>query len=276
MRKLILLVLIILLSACKKHGRFYNGYIDADLVYLSSNYAGRLNQLFVHRGESVQKDRPLFKLEQTREYFSVAMSKYMQHNLDAQRKALMDQIQYAETNYQRIIKMRKGDAASQNDLDVAKKDLDVLKEQLASINFQIASNYVDTADKNWQVQRKENAAHDAGIIFDTYFTEHEYVQAGQPVLSLITQKNIKVVFFVPEKELNQIQLNQKVKITSDENPKLATGFINYIANIAQYTPPIIYSREERQDLVFRVEAHVDAANLRLLHLGQPVSLELEG
>ncbi len=272
MQKFLLLFFFFLLSSCNNSGPQYNGYIDADLSYFSSNFPGRLTSLLVHRGQAVQKNQLLFKLEQTSEQFGVSISELNKKNLLAQRQELINQIQYDEINYRRNVKMRKQNAASQNDLDLAKKDLDVLTDRLKALDFQIKSSGVDIADKDWQRLRKENYATDTGIIFDTYFTKNEYVQGGQPVLSLLTKKNIKVVFFVAEKELSQLRLNAKVAISSDGVPQLATGRINYISKIAQYTPPIIYSRENRESLLFRVEARIDNPSLNALHLGQPISL----
>ena len=200
MRKFVLLCCIVLLSSCKEGDSLYNGYIDADMTYLSSNFAGRLTKLLVLRGQAVKKNQLVFKLEQTSENFGVAMSEFAQNNLLSQRKELIDQIHYNEINYRRTVRIRKQDAASQNDLDVAKKDLDVLKNQLTALDFQIKRSQVDTADKQWHAARMENHATGPGIIFDTYFTRGEYVQAGQPVVSLITKRNIKVIFFVPEKK----------------------------------------------------------------------------
>lgn len=274
MRKLALLLFFFLLPACKDSVRHYNGYIDADLTYLSSNYAGRLANLAVVRGQSVQKNQLLFKLEQKSERYSVSTAKLTKHNLLSQRKEIIPKMQYAEINYRRTVQMRKHNVASQNDLDVAKKDLDVLKNQLIAIDFQIQSSGVDINNKTWQMDRKEGYATSPGIIFDTYFTRGEYAQAGQPVLSLITKQHIKVIFFVPENALSTILINQKVKISSDGNSEYATGTVRYISKTAQYTLPLIYSREERKDLVFRVEAHIDEPNLNQIHLGQPVSLEL--
>ena len=273
MHKLIILYFIVLCSACKKEGSPYNGFIDADLTYLSSNFAGRLANLYVKRGQFVKKNQLLFKLEQTSENYALEMSLFKQNNLLAQRKAIIAQLQYDEINYQRTLRLREQAVASQNELDITKKELEVLQNQLAAIDDQIKSSRADLATKYWDIDRKKSYAPDAGIIFDTYFTNDEYIQGGQPVISLITQARIKVVFFVPEIELSKIILNTKVKISSDHTPDLASGTINYIAKIAQYTPPIIYSREERQNLVFRIEAGIDEPDLAKIHLGQPISVE---
>jgi HlyD family secretion protein len=273
MRKWILLCFVFLLCACKDHHPHYNGYFDSDLTYLSSDFAGRLSQLQVKRGQSVEKGQLLFKLEQTSERFGVETAEFNEQNLSAQRQQIVAQIQYNNINYRRTKQIRTQDAASQNDLDLATEQLAILNNQLAAIDFQIQSSQVAAANKKWIVSRKANTAPDDGIIFDTYFTQDEFVQSGQPILALVTPHNIKVVFFVDEIGLTRIRLHQHVTISSDSNAKLATGHISYIANVAQYTPPIIYSREQRSKLVFRVEARIDAPHLDQIHLGQPVSIE---
>ncbi|CAM4477989.1 MAG: p-hydroxybenzoic acid efflux pump subunit AaeA [Legionella sp.] len=275
MRKLWFFGLIFLsLTACKKEDNLFNGYVDADLVYLSADFGGRLTELAVLRGQLVPKDQFLFKLEQTSELYRVEMSELSKQSLQAQREQTLSQIHYNEVNYRRIVDMRKQNAASQNDLDAAQRDLTVSKKQLADLDAKIKSSQVDTADKKWQVTRKENFATERGIIFDTYYTRGEFVQAGYPVLSLITKNNIKAIFFVPEAQLNRLRLNQKINIKTNDNDFFAAGHIFYISNIAEYTSPIIYSREERQRLVFRVEARIDTPDLEKIHLGQPVTLEL--
>lgn len=274
MRKLVCFFMLFILVGCKPAPLRFNGYIDADLTYISSNYPGRLVDLAIHRGQAVKKGQFLFKLEQASERYGESMSELSNQNLIAQQKEILAQIHYADTYYRRTLKIRKDDAASQNDLEAAQKDLEVLNNQLVAINAQIKSGRMNTADKRWQLNRKEGYAPDNGIVFDTYYTAAEYVQGGQPVLALITKPHIKVLFFVSEKELSRIRLNQSVKLSSDGAPDLATGRINYISNIAQYTPPIIYSREDRTALVFRVEAQVDSPDLEKIHLGQPVTLEL--
>jgi len=275
MCRLFLLGLCILfVNGCKENKTQYNGYIDADLTYLSSNTAGRLTDLFVKRGQAVHKNELLFKVEQTTEKNAIARSQLSEKTLLAQRKQLIDQIHYSKINYQRNLETRKNDASSQNDLDVAKKDLDVLTNQLAAIDFQITSSQIDTRDKQWEVAHKEAYAPDEGLIFDTYYTPDEFVQGGQPVLALITKPLLKVIFFVPEKNLSNLRLNAKVSVSSDGNPALASGIINYISQIAQYTPPILFSRDERHQLVFRVEARIEKPQLNQIHLGQPVTLEV--
>lgn len=274
-RSLVLIGLIpLLLMGCKKENKSFNGYIDAQLVYLSADFGGRVTDLAVHKGQLVQNNQFLFRLEQTSELYDVTMSQLNSKDLMAQRQQILAQLNYYEITYHRILGMRKKNAASQSDLDGARRDLDVSKQQLADIDVKIKNSQVDTADKKWKVTRKENFAPEFGIVFDTYYTRGEFAQASYPVLSLVTKSNIKTIFFIPQEKLSQIRINDRVRIKTDKDFELAQGHIFFISNIAEYTPPIIYSREESSRLVFRVEAKIDSPDLEKLHLGQPVILEL--
>ena len=235
MRHIFLLLFIMLLVACHDNHSQYNGYIDADLTYLSSNFSGRLTHLLVHRGQEVQKNQPVFQLESANQSFHLRSSELTQKNLLSQRRAILSQRHYAEINYRRTLDMKQQHAASQNDVDLAKRDQDVLQAQQEAIDFQIESNKTDIHDNRWQLQRKAGYASDAGLIFDTYFTQSEYVAAGLPVVSLITKEHIKVIFFVPENELHALKLNQKITLLNDGSPTKRYGFIRYISRIAQYT-----------------------------------------
>jgi HlyD family secretion protein len=49
--------------------------------------------------------------------------------------------------------------------------------------------------------------------------------------------------------------------------------VSFIARAAEYTPPVIYSLEERNKLVFMVEARAEKQDG--LRVGQPVSVALK-
>lgn len=265
----------IILSSCSNPKNLYSGYIDADLTYLSGDFSGQLLELFVARGESVTKQKLLFKLEQINETRNVYSGWQNQIDLIAERDQILSKLNYAKINYNRQKQLNAEGAGSRDAFDQAIQNLDVLKYQLNSINAQIKNNEITTAQKVWQKDRKQNVAPESGIIYDTYFTVGEYVQSGQPVLSLITKKNIKALFFIPEADLGKIKLNQPIIISTDGNNTHYQGLISYISNQAEYTPPIIYSKEERQKLVFKIEMHIINADLNQIHLGQPVTVELK-
>lgn len=278
LHKMFILSILICLNlvGCKNQSNSYNGYIDADLVYLSSDFSGQLTNLLVTRGVAVSKKQLLFQLEQFNETRAIDSNWQTQNDLIAERGQIRSKLDYAKINYKRQKELYDHGVGSRDAVDQAHQNLDVLQYQVNSINAQIKNNEIVLQQKMWQRDRKQNIAPDVGIIYDTYFTVGEYVQGGQPVLSLITPNNIKAIFFVSESQLGQIKLNQKVKIHTDNSSKAPTlvGNINYISNRAEYTPPIIYSKEERQKLVFKIELRLENSDLNQIHLGQPVTIEL--
>ena len=97
--------------------------------------------------------------------------------------------------------------------------------------------------------------------------------AGRPVVSLLPPGNIKVRFFVAETAVAKVALGDAVQVTCDGCQPIAAK-VTFIARAAEYTPPVIYSLEERNKLVFMIEARTDTpGNLRV---GQPVNVVLPG
>jgi HlyD family secretion protein len=111
---------------------------------------------------------------------------------------------------------------------------------------------------------------------DTLFRVGEWVPAGSPVVSLLEPAGVKVRFFVMQAQLPALKLGDAVSVECDGCPQPVPARISFIANQAEYTPPVIYSREQRSKLVFLVEARPNAADAPKLHPGQPVEVRLQG
>ena len=74
-------------------------------------------------------------------------------------------------------------------------------------------------------------------------------------------------------QLARIARDGEVRIDGVKNPFV--GKVNYISPRAEYTPPVIYSRETRAKLVFMVEFIFDSQAAANLHPGQPVDVQLK-
>ncbi len=126
------------------------------------------------------------------------------------------------------------------------------------------------AQAETRLAKRRVSAETAGVVQDVFFRPGEVVIAGQPVLSLLPPGNRRIRFYVPEPVLATLALGAPVAVTCDSCPADLGGKVSFIAQEAEYTPPVIFSREERRKLVFRVEAQLsgDAA----LPLGLPVTV----
>jgi HlyD family secretion protein len=109
-----------------------------------------------------------------------------------------------------------------------------------------------------------------GSVQEIYFRPGEYVSAGRPVLSLLPPNNIKIRFFVPETLLPKVSLGQPVDIHCDGCKANVPARVTFISRSSEFTPPVIYSIEERSKLVYLVEARTGAPSE--LRVGQPVDV----
>lgn len=105
-----------------------------------------------------------------------------------------------------------------------------------------------------------------------YYQAEEWVNAGTPVLSLIAPDQYKIRFFLPEIALGSLKVGDPLQYQCDGCPSKQKATIRFIANSAEYTPPVLYTKEQRAKLVYLVEASpIDTSPL---HAGQPVSIWL--
>jgi HlyD family secretion protein len=99
------------------------------------------------------------------------------------------------------------------------------------------------------------------------------VPAGRPIVSLLPPENVRVRFFVPQAILPQVHIGDRIVVNCDGCAPDLTARVNFISAQAEFTPPIIYSLEERARLVFRIEAIPERPGD--VRVGQPVSIALQ-
>ena len=130
--------------------------------------------------------------------------------------------------------------------------------------------------RNGRWTRSGNSRRANAAVQDTLYRQGEFVAAGSPVVVLLPPENIKVRFFVPQEQLPRIKTGGKVSVYPDGAAHPFHAAVNYISPQAEYTPPVIFSRETRANLVFMIEAKFSPADAADLRPGQPVDVELRG
>ncbi len=220
------------------------GYVEGEFVYVGSPLGGTVQQLFVRRGDEVEAGQPLFTLDQTME--------------EAARDQAQAALTMAEADFKRQEQLFRSGPAAAQDFDRARSTRDQDREQLRQ--------------KEWNLAQMKQDAPKAGLVFDTLFREGEWVAAGKPVVMLLPPANIKVRAFVPETVVGTLKVGEEARVEVDGVPDPFVGQISYISQRAEYTPPVIYSRESRSKLVFMVELRFDPAVAARLHPGQPVDV----
>jgi HlyD family secretion protein len=240
----------------------FQGYIEGEYVYVAAPRGGALTNLAVARGDEVKAGQLLFELERDSEAAAVQQA---EKSLD-QAKA---RLTLSEATYTRRQQLRTGhlEVVSAEELDQVRALRDADQSQ---VDAQIAAR--DQA--RWAFDQKRQSAPASALVHDTLYRPGEWVAAGKPVVVLLPPANLKARFFVPQAMLPKIKPGQSVSVSFDGGPHAYPATINYISTQAEFTPPVIYSRDNRAKLVFMIEAtfsHADAAGLRP---GQPVDVRL--
>jgi HlyD family secretion protein len=180
--------------------------------------------------------------------------------------------------------------AAQAQLDIARANSNRDKAALDEVRRQITVAQMASRDEDIAAARQSLAAAQArqtaaetklarrklvapvtGAVQQVYYRPGEMVPAGRPVISILPPGNIKVRFFVPEAMLPKVALGDTVDVSCDGCTP-ARAKVSFISRTAEYTPPVIYSLEERNKLVFMIEARPEAP--QGLRVGQPVSVTL--
>jgi HlyD family secretion protein len=129
------------------------------------------------------------------------------------------------------------------------------------------------AQAQWRLDQRAQLAPVSGLVADTLYRPGEYVAAGAPVVSLLPPANVKVRFYVPETVVATVRPGGLASVRCDGCGAPIDVRIDFIAPEAEYTPPVIYSRENRAKLVFLVEARPVRPS-DVLKAGLPVEVTL--
>lgn len=302
------------LIACSSDQHNVQGYIEGDLTYMASSQPGRLINLDVKKGESVQAGQVLFTLEPEPRNFALENAKASleqakddladliapqkrpteQASIQAQIDSAVADVSYTQLQLTRNKKLVQVDAVQQQALDQAIDQADEalanlknLQSQLATAELSARINQIKAAEAQvleaqssldqaaWMLNQTIVRAPEGGFVFDNFYWPGEEIPMNTAVLSLLSPDHIKVIFYVPETDLAGIKLGSLIKFKTDGISRTGQAKIAYISPNAEYTPPVIYSRDRQDQLVYRVEALFDNPKDAITwHPGQPVTVSL--
>jgi len=244
-RTLAIAALAAALTGCnEKRDPGFQGWVEADMIFVSPDESGRVTKLNVREGDEVKQGDPLYSVDDDLQRADLNQNKATLAN--------------AQQSYDRANSLSRTGAGTQATLDAAVSSLRVAEARVVTSETRLA--------------RRQGFATVAGSIQQIYFREGETVPERRPVHSIMPPGNMKIRFFVPETELPKLALGDQVRITCDNCSPDLTAKIYFIATTAEYTPPVIYSLEERNKLVYLIQAR--PARPDALRVGQPVSVYL--
>jgi HlyD family secretion protein len=297
---IVALVAWLLLRPDRSGKEAFTGYVVADDIYMTSPVAGTLASVSVVRGQRVVAGAPLFQIDPTQR---AAGTQQAQAEISAN-QAQVAQQQAALTKAREDLAAAQADADKQGaqlkrlsaaqaakqgsvaqlDIDQARAAYqaalsrrDAARAQLgaasASINAaqaQVRNSQAGLTSAKYQLGELAPVAPRPGRIEDVMFKPGETVPPNVPVVSIVPDGEVKVRFYVPEALVNAYKPGRKVAIACDGCAAGMIATVGFVASEPEYTPPVIYSLDARQKLVFMVEAL--PSNPRALIPGQPIDV----
>ena len=252
-----------LAAGCSPHpSNVFQGYVEGEYVYVAPPLGGALTNLAVQRGDEVKTGQLLFELERSSE--AAALDEAQKKLAQAQANLVLSESEFARRQQ---LRSHQG-VISEEELDQARARRDA---DQAQVEAQTAA----LAKARWSFDQKQQFAPTHAFVHDTLYRAGEWVAAGSPVVVLLPPANLKVRFFVPQARLPGIKPGQTVSVTFDGGPRAYLATINYLSTQAEFTPPVIYSRENRTKLVYMIEARFAPADAADFRPGQPVDVALE-
>jgi HlyD family secretion protein len=246
-RRIALALLAVLILAGCDDGKdpMFQGWVEAELIFVGPDEAGRVETLSVREGDQVALKAPLFTVDPDLQLADVAMQ-----------EAAVKNAQQAYDRAQALLKTQSG---TQRTLDEAEAALRTAQARLNSAQTRLT--------------RRKMFSPVAGSVQQIYYRVGELVPVGKPIVAILPPGNLKVRFFVNEATLPKLKIGDTIAVSCDGCQPDITARISFIARSSEFTPPVIYSMEERSKLVFLIEARTDTPER--LRVGQPVSVALE-
>jgi HlyD family secretion protein len=293
-------VLWLLLSGSKRE-RTLSGYIEGEELYLASPVAGTIASVTAVEGTRVAAGQQLFTIDpatlaaqqEQRQanvvsaQTQIASAEATARQAEADVAAARADADRARQDLARLLAVKRDDSAA-----VAGKDIDAARAALRQANARVLSAQKTADARRAQVQATRAQATEAqggqreaqirinqlsppapvaGRVEDVYFQPGEWVSANQAVVALLPDNRVKVRFYVPERQVAAYTPGRAIRFSCDGCAPSLQATIRYVSPRPEFTPPIIFSRDSRDRLVYMVEAY--PAKPATLQAGLPVDVE---
>ncbi|MEW6629871.1 MAG: HlyD family efflux transporter periplasmic adaptor subunit [Pseudomonadota bacterium] len=287
------------------------GYVEGEYVLMAPIEVAQVATVGVRRGDRVTPGMPVATLEDDDARIAVAQSQAALSQAEAQLadlkvgkrpeeiavlKAAVDmakaQAADAKRKYDRASDLYKRGTGTQADYDTASATMETADAQVgqAEANLAVgglparpetikaAENQVQQAQSalgqaQWRLSKRVLAAPSAGRIDDVIRNPGDTAGPTAPVISMLPDNAVKLSVFVPEAAFSSVKVGALLSVRCDGCGPDLKARVSYVSPDPEFTPPVIYSLQNRQKLVYLVEARPEG-NAGPLQPGQIVDVDL--
>lgn len=299
---------------CAPSQEAYVGYVEGEYVAVAPIDVARIDSESVRRGDVLKPGDPIARLETDDAQIALrnagaALAQAKADLADLNKGRRPEEIAAIEATlkgarsteedagrvFQRRQKLLDRGYASQADFDAAQTlynvaaqrvrelaanlavaGLPARADQIASAEAKVKQAQAACETAKWRLDQRTLLAPSAGYVSDIIRRAGDVAGPQAPVVSFLPHGAVKLKIYVPETRLAGLFLGERVEARCDGCPPGLSADIAYIAREPEFTPPVIYSQQSRQTLVYLIEARPSHGSLRGLQPGQIVDVTFKG
>jgi HlyD family secretion protein len=301
-----------LFAACAPAAPLAVGYVEGDYVLLAPIEVAQVEAVAVKRGDRVTPGTPVVTLESADAEIAVAQAEAGLAQARAQLadlqigkrpeeiavlKAEVDmasaQAFNAKRKYDRAADLFKRGAGTQADFDTASATLETANAQVGQAKANLAvgglparAETIKAADNQvrqaqatleqaqWRLSKRVLAAPSAGRVNDVIRNPGDTAGPTAPVVSILPDGAVKLSVYIAESAFASVKVGTLLNVHCDGCGPAVKARVSYVSPDPEFTPPVIYSLENRQKLVYLVEARPEG-DAGPLQPGQIVDVDLD-
>lgn len=254
-----------------------NGRTEATEVDITAKFGGRLEQVLVKEGDSVESNQAVARID-TREleaqlrraqaevsrteqekHFAVAIIAQRKSELSLTRKDLMRAMGLYENDGISLEQLQRDETA----VETAKATLAAAQAQLSNAEAAIEAAIANTELIKTQIDDSVLRSPIGGRVLYRLAEPGEVLPGGGKVLTVLDPIDIYMTLFLPTQDAARVGIGAEAAVLLDGIPDVVIpAKVSFVAPRAQFTPKEVETRTEREKLMFRLKVQLDADFLK--------------
>tara|TARA_R110002110_G_scaffold5945_7_gene30036 strand:- start:3855 stop:4895 length:1041 start_codon:yes stop_codon:yes gene_type:complete len=249
-----------------------NGRIEAEQVDVATKYAGRVDEIRVEEGDFVTAGQVLAWMDDAHVKAEVAAAVAEVHRAEQQKAqaeaAILQreaELDLAGREFDRAEKLSVRGNIPTEQLDRRRAQKQTAQAALATVKAgkAAAQAVIEAAEANLAHLRETLddlvlKATRSGRVQYRLAEPGEVLAPGGRVLTLLDLSDVYMTIFLPASEAGLLVIGGDARLILDPIPDFVIpAHVSFVATDAQFTPKSVETREERENLMFRVKLSIE-------------------
>ncbi|CAN7425130.1 HlyD family efflux transporter periplasmic adaptor subunit [Phenylobacterium sp. LjRoot97] len=254
-----------------------NGRLEATQIYVSTKYPGRIAEVLVKEGATVEAGQIVARMDTNALEAQLREAEAQIRSARDSRNVALAQVAVKRADYNfaakqdvRSRELVPRGAVSQREAEIDHAASLSAQAQLEGAQAQAVQtvSQIDAASATADRLRAEIAdsvlrAPIRARVERRLAEPGEVLGAGGRVYSVNDLSDVFMYVYLPEDVTGKVPLGSEARIVLDAAPDYPVrAFVSYVSPMAQFTPKTVETAEERHNLTFRVKLQIDPQRLR--------------